>query len=170
MEPVRFSATIRIRGVNPYVAVSARRAALLKPGWRRSLPVLVRVNGRPDEPWRINLMPVGDGSFYLYLHEQVRKASGTGVGDRVAVELSFDDAYRNGPLHPMPEWFRAPLTENPRALAAWNELTPSRQKEILRYFANLKSEEARARNVTRALRALSGPRERFLGRTWKEGS
>ena len=40
-------------------------------------------------------MPAGDGTFYLYLHEQVRTASGTGVGDRVEVELRFDDAYRN---------------------------------------------------------------------------
>lgn len=170
METVCFSATMRIRGVNPYVAVSARRAALLKRNWRRPLPVLVRINGQPAEAWRINLMPAGDGTFYLYLHEQVRKASLTGVGDRVRVELRFDDAYRNGPMHPMPDWFSGPLSENARAQAAWNELTPSRQKEILRYLANLKSEEARARNLARALGALSSEEAHFMGRTWKEGA
>jgi hypothetical protein len=35
----------------------------------------------PDTPWRTNLMPVGDGHFFLYLHGQVRKASDTSVGD-----------------------------------------------------------------------------------------
>lgn len=42
------------------------------------------------------------GSFYLYLHGDVRKASTTKVGDRVHVEVSFDAEYRNGPMHPMP--------------------------------------------------------------------
>jgi hypothetical protein len=44
---------------------------------------------------RINMMPVGDGRFYLYPHGDVRKASGTAVGDRVRVEIAFDASYRN---------------------------------------------------------------------------
>jgi hypothetical protein len=91
---------------------------------------------------------------YLYLHGYVRKASGTQVGDRVDAEVSFDSAYRNGPMHPMPAWFRAPLHKQPKARAAWDALIPSRQKEILRYFSWLKSPEARARNLQRALHVL----------------
>ncbi len=69
---------MKIRGINPYVLVSAVRARKIKPQWRRPLPVLVRINGHPKKtPWRINMMPVGDGSFYLYLHESVRHASET---------------------------------------------------------------------------------------------
>jgi hypothetical protein len=49
----------------------------------KPLPVVVRINGKPADGWRINMMPVGDGSFYLYLHSNVRKASGEAVGDRV---------------------------------------------------------------------------------------
>jgi hypothetical protein len=56
----------------------------------------VRINGKPEKAWRINMMPVGDGSFYLYLHGDIRKASGTAVGDRVRVEMEFDPAYKNG--------------------------------------------------------------------------
>jgi len=59
--------------------------------------VSVQVNGKPDTPWRINLMPVGDGDFFLYLHGQVRKASGTSVGDVVSITLAFDDEYKGGP-------------------------------------------------------------------------
>src|SRR6185295_10868735 len=93
-----FRAKIRINGVNPFVTVSAARANKLKPGWRKPLPVLVRVNGHPRaKPWRINLMPIGDGSFYLYLHGDVRRASGSGVGDTVELELEHDAAYRGGP-------------------------------------------------------------------------
>ena len=68
------------------------------------------------------MMPAGDGNFYLYLHGDVRRASGTGVGDKVAVEVQFDAEYRNGPMQPMPAWFRAPLIRNSHAKAAWDAL------------------------------------------------
>ena len=85
---VEFRAAIRVIGVNPYVLVSKRIAERVKPGWRKPMPVLVRINGKPRERWRINMMPKGDGSFYLYLHGNVRKASNTNAGDRVHVDKS----------------------------------------------------------------------------------
>ena len=166
MSSLRFRSTIRINGINPYVLISARRAARLRKGWRRPLPVRVRVNGKPEKPWRINLMPVGDGNFYLYLHAEVRKASDTKVGETVTVELDFDDAYRSGPTHPMPSWFSDALDGNRSAKQGWTELVPSRQKEILRYFSWLKTAEAQARNVQRAIHVLSGGKGRFMGRSW----
>jgi hypothetical protein len=65
MATVKFSARIDIAGVNPFVLITARRASKLKPGWRKPMPVLIRVNGKPEQPWPINMMPVGDGSFRL---------------------------------------------------------------------------------------------------------
>ncbi len=133
------------------------------------MPVRVRINDRPTEAWRINMMPAGNGGFYLYLHGIVRKASGTKVGDRVDVSVRFNREYRNGPMHAMPRWFREPLGKNLEASRAWDRLVPSRQKEILRYFSGLKSPEARQRNVARALRVLAGETERFMARTWTKG-
>ena len=167
MATLSFTATIRIRGINPYVDVSAARAAKLRPG-RRTMPVLVRVNGKPGKPWRINLVPTGTGAFYLYLAEPVRKASGTGVGDRVRVELDLDEAYRPGPQR-LPPWFAAALKADPAAQANWKRLTPSRRKEVVRYLRSLRSEEARRRNVERALRVLGGRQERFMARAWAGG-
>jgi Bacteriocin-protection, YdeI or OmpD-Associated/Domain of unknown function (DUF1905) len=164
----RFIAAIKIRGVNPYVLVSAARAKAVKAGWRKPLPVLLRINGKPAKPWRINMMPVGNGSFYLYLHGDIRKATGAKVGDRAHVEIEFDRNYRGGPQHPLPRWFKQALRENPRAMKNWNALLPSRKKEILRYFSRLKSPEARARNLDRALRVLSGTKERYMARSWDE--
>ena len=128
----------------------------------------IRVNGQPKTPWRINLMPIGDGSFYLYLHGNVRKASSSKVRDVVTVEVQFDNAYKNGPMHPMPPSFKAALADDPRARQNWDALIPSRQKELLRYFANLKSPEAQARNLKRAIHVLSGGQGRFMGRSWNE--
>src|SRR5689334_18247033 len=114
------------------------------------------------------MMPVGDGSFYLYLHGDVRKASTTKVGDAVTVELEFDGEYRSGPAHPIPKWFRNALDANLKAKEAWSQLIPSRQKEILRYFANLKSPEAQSRNLQRAMRVLTGSKARFMARSWND--
>ena len=82
-----FEAVIEIRGVNPFVGVSSAQAEALKPGWRKPLPVLVSINGDSAIAWRTNMMPDGNGNFYLYLHGNMRKASGTKVRDRVRVEM-----------------------------------------------------------------------------------
>jgi Domain of unknown function (DUF1905)/Bacteriocin-protection, YdeI or OmpD-Associated len=163
---LRFRSRIEINNINPYVLVDADRAARLKKDWRRPMPVRIQVNGKPDTPWRINLMPVGNGTFYLYLHGLVRKAAGADVGDVVSLAIQFDDEYRGGPAHPMPSWFGDELDRNPAAKQGWDDLTPSRQKEILRYFAGLRSRQAQQRNVHRALHVLAGGKARFMARSW----
>lgn len=169
MLSLRFQAVIKIQGINPYILVSKEYATELRADWKKPMPVLVQVNGKPKEPWHINMMPVGDGSFYLYLHGDVRQSSNTKVGDTVTIDLQFDKSYRNGPLHPMPDLLQKSLEENLIAQENWNNLTPSRQKEVIRYLVTLKSQEAVERNVDKALSVLSGKSLRFMGRDWKEG-
>lgn len=163
---VRFTGRIEIRGINPYVPVGSEIAARLRPEWRRPMPVIVRINGQPNPPWRINMMPAGGGSFYLYLSGIVRDASATQVGDEVEVELAFDDQYTAGPAHPMPPLFAEGLELSAAAQVGWDQLSPSRQKEILRYLAALKSGQALRRNIERALHVLAGGKARFLARSW----
>ena len=164
-----FSAEIQIVGVNPYVLVNDEQAQALRSGWRRPMPVLVKLNDTPDTPWRTNMMPTGTGEFYLYLHGGMRKAAGVKVNDVVRVSVRFDDTYRNGPLHDSPEWFQEALQESPAALENWNKLAPSRKKEVLRYFAALRSDQAKKRNLLQALRVLEGENDRFMGRDWSKG-
>lgn len=114
-------------------------------------------------------MPVGDGSYYLYLHGPARQQAAVQVGDRVRCELEYDARYRNGPQHRMPSALRAALVAEPTAARNWTDLPPSRKKEVLRYLAGLQGAEVRARNIARVLAALSGRRVRFLGRDWVDG-
>ena len=88
------------------------------------------------------------------------------MGDVVSVEMEFDNEYQSGPAHPMPSPFSAALRQNSAAKQRWGKLTPSLQKEVLRYFFRLKSSEAKERNLQRAIDVLSGGKGRFLGRTW----
>lgn len=164
-----FQAPIEIYNGNPYVLVTASQAKTLKAGWKKPMPVKVQINGQPKPAWKINMMPKGNGDFYLYLHGEVRKASETKVGDIVSVKVSFDSTYHRGPMHPMPSWFSQKLNSSPPAKKAWGNLIPSRQKEIIRYFSWLKSEEARQRNLQKVMSALNGNKERFMARSWKDG-
>ena len=165
-----FRALIELRGINPFLRVSALRAATVKSDWRKPMPVLLRINGKPAEAHRTNMMPAGNGGFYLYLNGIVRSATGTSVGDRVSVEVEFDADYRGGPQHSIPKWFKDAMNENPDAKRNWEVLPPSRRKEVLRYFAQLKSEDAKMRNLSKALHVLSGKQGRFMARAWKNGA
>jgi uncharacterized protein YdeI (YjbR/CyaY-like superfamily) len=87
----------------------------------------------------------------------------------VQVKVQFNSAYKNGPPHAVPSWFRNALRKNNVANKNWEKLIPSRKKEILRYFASLRSPEAREGNLVRALQALSGKPTRFMARSWTKG-
>jgi hypothetical protein len=81
-----FVASIKLFNGNPFVYVSAARARAIKPDWRKPLPVLVRINGEPStKPWRINMMPIGNGAFYLYL-ESPEGEAGLGRADSQSQE------------------------------------------------------------------------------------
>jgi hypothetical protein len=166
---VDMTSRVLIVGVNPYVEVSAERVTMLRVGWRKPLPVLVRINEGPATPWRTNLTPLGDGSFRLYLHGAMRRTANVEVGDDVRIGLEVDDDYYSNPANPMPEWFQGALDADPVVGENWLKLSPSQRKEAVRYLGALKSEEARARNLQRALNVLRGKPGRFLGRDWIDG-
>ena len=170
MRTLEFTARIEITGINPYIRVRSQQAAALRPNWRRPMPVLVRIEGGSNTPWRTNMMPTGDGDFLLYLHGEMRKDSQTAVGDEVSIRLSFDAAYRGGPVHDLPEALRSALDGDVTARSNWDQLSPSRRKEVLRYLANLRSDNAVRRNVERLMLMLGGEDGRYMGRDWRDGA
>jgi hypothetical protein len=168
MSRVKVRSRLRIIGVNPYVLIDSNEASRLKKGWRGPMPVRFRINRGMKNTWRINMMPVGDGRYRLHLNGEVRKALNLAVGDLLSLDIKFDEEYKRGPQHPMPAWFGDKLIKTEPALRGWESLPPSRQKEILRYFARLKSDEAKHRNMRKALQVLGGGGGRFMGRMWNE--
>lgn len=62
-----------------------------------------------------------------------------------------------------PENFVKALNENPEAKAVFEQMSASKQLEIVRYLFRLKSEEVRNKNIERAINFLLG-KERFVGR------
>src|ERR1039458_2587823 len=159
---------IKLVGAHPYVLVSGAQGS--------HTTQLAPTNARKGEdqwPVRSSMAHQHDahGSrvFLLYLQGGMGKASQTQVHDVVTIKLSFDQEYRNGPLHETPEWFQSALYQDPVVAKNCGNLTPSRQKEVRRHFSALKSEEAKERNLARVLKVLRGERARFMGRDWLDG-
>jgi hypothetical protein len=154
-----FLATIRLLGINPYVAVPAReRKAIFRAAGRETGPIPVR--GRIDQTPFLQTFVKYQGEWRLYLNTPVRRAAGKDVGDRVSVELEFDPVARREPVPPA---LRRALASHPLARAAFKALVASRKKEICRYINGLKTEQSRERNVQMVLKHLSGQTTEKVG-------
>lgn len=147
---VSFSAAIKKKGINPYIDVPKRVSAHF--GTRGNIPVKGTLDGVPV---RVTLTPLGGGRHELYMNLDMRRRSGTDVGDRVHLVLTQDKTSRMPKT--LPVLARA-LRKKPGAAAAWRAATPSRRKEILRYLHSLKTAESVERNVAKIIRLFSKKR------------
>lgn len=153
-----FSSKIQIIGVNPYVLLPASVLKYLfgKAGKDKgAIPVKGKLNGKSF----IQHLVKYSGKWRLYLNGPMRHAAGIDVGDVAIVEIDFDPTPREVSMHPK---FKKALQHNIKAKAAFNKLSPSRQKEILKYINFLKSEESVEKNVVRAIAHLVSAKP-FIG-------
>lgn len=154
-----FQTHLQIIDGNPYVALptSVLEAVFAESGRDKSpIPVHGSING---EPYRQTLVKFR-GAWRLYVNMEMLTDSPRRVGERIDVEVTFDPRDRTIAAHPT---FAAALAGNDEARDAFEALPPSRQKEILRYIASLKTDDAIDRNVDRAIGFLLGD-GRFVGR------
>jgi hypothetical protein len=156
---VFFFAKLDIIGVNPYVYLPGEllEALLALAGQHKGkVPVRGTVNG---QPYRQTLVKYA-GAWRLYINMTMLKDSPRRIGEELEVSIEYDPDDRSIAMHPK---LQAALEENPKAKAVFEQLSPSRQLEIVRYIAHLKSEASVERNVARAVGFLTGE-ERFAGR------
>lgn len=94
------------------------------------------------------LLPLGDGAgYYLLLSAEKRRGLGLDVGDRVEVQLA-PDASDYG--IPVPEEWQAHVDEDAAVRAAFDELTPGRQRRILYVVGKPKGAATRERKAAGA--------------------
>ncbi|HEY5967992.1 MAG TPA: YdeI/OmpD-associated family protein [Chitinophagaceae bacterium] len=154
-----FSAKIQIIGVNPYVLLPS---TLLKYIFQKAgkdkgaIPVQLKIDGKN---YIQNLVKYS-GKWRLYLNTPMRKAAGKDVGDTIVIKIDFDSKLRITPMHPK---LKLAFKENPTVKKAFEKLSPSRRKEILRYINFLKSEESVNKNILRAIAHLTNSKP-FIGR------
>lgn len=154
-----FSAVIEIIGINPYVRVPEEILQRLFEAHGKDkgpIPVKGTLN---DKPYTQNLMKF-KGVWRLYINTTMLKNSPKRIGETISLTIAYDPEDRSILMHPKLE---AALNNTPTAKMKFERLTPSVQKEIIRYISHLKTEESVNRNVERAINFLLG-KERFAGR------
>ena len=150
---------IFIIGINPYVLLPSEVLKYLfqKAGKDKgAIPIQLKIGGKDF----IQNLVKYSGKWRLYLNGPMRKAAGKDVGDTIDIQIDFDPNPRTTPIHPK---LKKAFKENPNAKKTFEELSPSRQKEILRYINFLKSEESVDKNVQRAITHLTINKP-FIGR------
>ena len=142
---VSFSAKIGKLSINPVVDPSEKVLnAIFKQAGRSTGPIAVcgTINGAEF----IQTLVKYRGAWRLYINGEMLKASGIRVGDEAKIKIEFDPRPRDIPI---PGSFTTALQRNAEAKKAFDALSPSRQKEILRYLGFLKTN------------AKSGPKAAF---------
>ena len=154
-----FKAEIKTIGVNPYVLLPAIvLKEMFKQAGKDKGPIPVK--GKINDHNFIQTLVKYSGKWRLYLNTPIRKGANADVGDSVKVEIVFDADERKISMHPKLE---NALKKDKKARMAFELLSPSRQKEIIRYINFLKTKESIDRNIKKAIQFLSG-KERFVGR------
>jgi hypothetical protein len=154
----RFEAELEIVGINPFVSVPEPiLEAIFEAAGKRAgpIPIAGTVNGAPYQQSLVR----HQGAWRLYVNTAMLKNSPRRVGERLELTVAHDPLGRAAPASP--EFERA-LAAHPQAKAVFEGLRPSRQREIVRYIASLKSPASRERNVARAIAFLIGE-GRFVG-------
>ena len=153
-----FTAKILKIGINPYVGLPEDVLnTLFKQADKNKGPIPVRgtLNNKRFKQTLVKYQ----GAWRLYLNTPMRQDAGIDVGDDARVEIEFDPEPRIVPIHP--KFVRA-LSRDKEAKAAFEQLAPSRKKEILRYLNSMKTEESLVRNVEKVIQYLLGKRPKGL--------
>jgi hypothetical protein len=159
MSVQKFKARIDIIGINPFVFVPDK---ILRAIFRQAatdkgpIPIQGTVNGYAYQQTLVKYR----GDWRLYINTTMLKDSPKRIGETVEITIGFDASDRTIKAHPK---LVAALSTTPGAQEAFDDLAPSRQKEIVRYLSHLKTDASVEKNVSRAIDFLLG-KGTFVGR------
>lgn len=159
-QSITFKAKLDIIGINPFVSLPKRAlAAVFKQAGKDRSPIPVRgtVNGHPYRQSLVRHLDV----WRLYINTSMLKKSPERIGERLEISIEFDPGLRTIDI---PPGFTKALKENKTAAKVYAQLNNSTRNEIIKYLANLKTQESLDRNIGKAINFLLG-KERFIGRS-----
>ncbi|WP_332759485.1 DUF1905 domain-containing protein [Pseudarthrobacter sp.] len=147
---VRFTATVQLRGPNPFVDVPTPAVTELQPLAEHGR---IRVTGTlRGTDFNATLMPVRSGRHVLYLSGGLRTATGVRVGETVTVDIQ---ALNTTEVIP-PRDLSAALDASPGASGNWGQLPVSQRRELTRFLEDARSPSTRARRVEQILAHVQG--------------
>ncbi len=151
-----FSQVIFKIGINPCVIPPDDVIGhILNQAKKRSGPIPVR--GTINGAQYLQTLVKFAGHWRLYINGPMLKAAKLKNNDVASITIEYDPSDRT--VLPHPEFVKV-LARDPRAIAAFNALAPSRQKEINRYLNGLKQESTRTKNIAKVIDHLTGKRSK----------
>jgi len=145
-----FIAEINIIGINPFVFVPEYilQGIFDKAGKCKGfIPIKGTINGKPYKQTLVKC----SGHWRLYINMIMLKDSPKRIGEKIEITVRFDPESRE--IQPPVNSVKV-LNANPVAQAVFDGLPPSKKLEIVRYLANLKTEESLEMNIKRAIKMV----------------
>lgn len=102
-------------------------------------------------PFQRTLLSDGHGGYFIVTNADMRRRIGKGLGSPVIVEMEPDETYK---VVELPDYFEEELDQNPVAKAAYEKCPPSSKRWIAQYLTEVKSLDAKANRVVKALEIL----------------
>lgn len=146
--PMPFKARIYKVGINPCVEVPRAITAKMKPV-KGYIAVTGKINGHEFSQ---TLVPVKDAPYRLYVNMSMLKGGNAKVGDIATFTLKHDLKERKVEYLMLPALKKALVDNN--LLSAFNALTTSRKKDILKYLGSLKTIDALKKNINKVIHQL----------------
>ena len=148
--PFSFKAKIYKVGINPCVKVPAGITAKMK-AVKGYIPVKGKI---ADHSFEQTLCPVKNDLYRLYVNGPMMKGANVKLGQTVSFIIEQAAKQKDSDI-PMPLQFKKKLKEH-KLLSTFLQEAPSRQKEVLRYLNNLKTEESLKRNIDKLILVMKG--------------
>jgi hypothetical protein len=144
-----FRAKIYKVGINPCVKVPRKVTNSMKPV-KGYIPIKGKIG---NHSFKQTLVPVKDEPYRLFVNGPMLKGANIALGEiaHFSIEQNFTTRKKE---YPMPKFFKTAL-EKQNLFSDFKKLSPSRQKDILKYINSLKTEESRQRNIDKVIVQLT---------------
>lgn len=154
-----FTAALQIIGINPFVFIPDQILRQLFAEYGKDkghIPVCGIINNKQYTQTLLKYK----GDWRLYINTTMLKKSPERIGEEISIDIQIDTVDRTPVAHPK---LTKALKENQSAKAVFEKLSPSKQKEIIKYISFLKYEKSIDENIEKAIGFLLG-KNRFIGR------
>jgi len=143
-----FSAEIYKVGINAVADVPAEVTAALHKG-KGYIRVKGTINGFA---FSTTLVPVKDAPYRLFVNIPMLKGANAALGDTAAFSIEPETAPVDHDYPMVPQLEKQLKAKE--LMSAFESLTPSRRKDILKYLNYLKTEEALQKNIDKVIGQL----------------
>jgi hypothetical protein len=113
----------------------------------------IRVKGTVNGFWFTkSLVPVKDGPYRLFINMATLKGATAKLGDRADFVIE-QDTFKKQKEYPVPHSLKEALRKT-KLTKTFNELTPARRRDILKYLSYVKTETTMEKNINKLTKQL----------------